>query len=96
MRVEFRDDELAQMETDPDYAGWVPRDVVRAFRIRMHVIRAALTEQDLYAFRGWRFKKLQGERAHQHTLRLNERWRLVLEIKKSSPSNTVVIVAIEK
>jgi proteic killer suppression protein len=69
--------------------------MVKAYRKRLQVIRAALDERDLYAIKGNRFEKLKGGRAHQHSLRLNDQMRLIVEIKKSTPKNIIVIVAVE-
>ena len=40
-------------------------------------------------------EKLQGSRQHQHSLRLNDQWRLVIEFEGNSPQKTIVIVNIE-
>lgn len=95
MDVEFIDGDLDRLETDDEFAAGYPKEIVRAFRIRMQAIRAATNEQDLYAFRGWRFKKLAGNRAHQRSIRLNDQWRLIVEVKQGASSNVMVIVGIE-
>ena len=95
MEVEFRDDSLDRLETDSDSDGGFSEAVVRAYRKRLQAIRAASDERDLYAIRSHRLKKLKGKRAHQHSMRLNDQWRLVLEVKKSRPKNVIVVVAIE-
>ncbi len=95
MQVEFQDDDLDSLEIDPSSDGGLPRDVVRKFRQRMQAIRDAVDERDLYALRSWRFKKLRGARSHQRSIRLNKQWRLIVEVRESTPSNVMVIVAIE-
>ncbi len=95
MQVEFRDDDLDRLETDPRFTGGLSREVVRAYRMRMQAIRDAADERDLYALASWRFKKLRGNRSHQRSIRLNDQWRLIVEIMHSKPSNVIVIVAIE-
>jgi len=94
MRVEFKTADLARLETDPTCRSDLPPEVVRAFSRRMAVIRAAQDERDLYAITANRFKKLQGARAHQRSMRLNDQWRLILEVRESSPGNTILIVDI--
>jgi proteic killer suppression protein len=42
-----------------------------------------------------RFEKLQGDRAHQHSIRLNDQWRLIIEFDGTSPNKKIVIVGIE-
>ena len=95
MQVEFQNDDLDRLEIDPSFDGGLPRNAVRRFRQRMQAIRDAVDERDLYTFKSWRFKKLHGARSHQRSIRLDQQWRLVVEIKESTPSNVMVIVAIE-
>ncbi len=45
--------------------------------------------------RSLRFERLKGKRAHQHSMRLNDQWRLILEISKGNPENMVFVVGIE-
>jgi len=94
MDVEFRDDDLDRLETDPEFTMNLSRELVKSFRRRMQSIRAATDERDLRAIRGNRFKRPKGDRAHQHSIRLDRQYRLVVELaKKSRP--TIVIVGIE-
>ncbi len=51
MEVEFDDDDLDQLETDPRATAGFPAGVVRGFRKAMQVIRGAADERDLYAMR---------------------------------------------
>ena len=95
MDVRFQDEDLERLAFSSDVTGGFPAEVVRAFRRRIQVIRDAPNERDLYAFRSWCFKKLKGARAHQRSIRLNDQWRLIVEIEPASPSNVLVIVAIE-
>jgi toxin HigB-1 len=95
MEVEFGDDDLEKLERDPAYTSGRAQAIVRAFRKRMQFIRAALDERDFFAMRSIRFEKLKGNRSHQYSMRLNDQWRLILEIKPGSPKNIIVVVAIE-
>jgi proteic killer suppression protein len=95
MDVEFSDDDLDRLETDPSFTGGRSAPIVRAFRKRMQFIRAAPDERDFYATRSLHFEKLKGNRSHQYSMRLNDQWRLIVEIKPSAPKNIVVVVAIE-
>lgn len=95
MQVEFQNDDLDRLEVDGSFTDGFPADVVRAFRRRMQAIRDAVDERDLYVFASWRFKKLHGNRSHQRSIRLNDQWRLIVEIKSSRPSNVMLIVSIE-
>lgn len=92
--VEFADDELAALESDPTAAG-ADVGMLKAYRKRLQVIRAAPDERDFYALRSWRFEKLKGKRQHQHSIRLNDQWRLIVELKGNDKDKIVKIVGIE-
>ena len=60
----------------------------------MQYIRGANDERDLRAWKSLHYKRLSGNRQHQHSMRLNDQYRLVLEIQEG-PQKRVVIVGIE-
>lgn len=95
MRVRFARAELDRLETDSAYTGGYSDVVVRAFRRRMQQIRAALDERDFYAIKSLHFEKLKGAPSHQRSIRLNEQWRLILELEGSDRDKTVLVVDIE-
>ena len=95
VEVEFASKDLDRLETDPGFTAGLPPDVVRAFRKRVQFIRGAADERDLRSWKSNRFKKLKGDRDHQHSMRLNDQWRLILEIKDADPKNIVVVVSVE-
>ena len=61
----------------------------------MGLISAAPTEQDSYRMKSLHYEKLKGKRSHQRSMRLNDQFRLIVEIE-TVPQRIVVIVAIEK
>lgn len=96
MEFEFLNEDLARLAFETDFTlNKYPAGVEAAFRKRMQAIDAAADERDLYQIRSHRMKKLEGNRQHQHSMRLNDQHRLILEIKKGNPKNVVVIVGIE-
>jgi toxin HigB-1 len=95
MEVCFDDPDLDRLETDPSFdMGQYPA-IVKAFRKRLQGIRNASDEREFFAQRSWRFEKLKGQRQHQHSMRLNDQYRLVIELKGTGRSKRVRIVAIE-
>ena len=94
MKVSFRSRKLETLETEASDAGYPP-EAVKAFRRRMQFLRSADDERDLRAMKSMRFEKLQGARSHQHSLRLNDQWRLILEIEPQGTTKKLVIVDIE-
>lgn len=95
MEVEFGDADLDKLEIDPRFTGGFSAGIVGAYRRRIQQIRAALDERDLYHFGGARFKALQGNRSHQYSMRLNDQWRLILELRGKGPEKIVHVVGIE-
>jgi toxin HigB-1 len=95
MDVEFDDPSLDDLEINPTAGAEWGQTVVRGFRKVMQAIRNASDERDLYAMRGLRFEKLLGKRQHQHSLRINEQWRLIVELRGKGNSKKVTVVCIE-
>lgn len=82
MRVEYHDEVLRRLAEEQEYApkGWDP-DVIKSYRKKVQLISAAQDERDLYAMRGLRMEKLQGNRLGQTSMRLNDQFRLILTFK---------------
>src|SRR5215831_11397859 len=96
MEVGFADDSLDRLETDARFDGGFAAAVVKAFRKRMQQIRAAEDERAFYALKSLHFEKLKGNRSHQHSMRLNDQWRLIVEVRGSSKKNkTIHVMGIE-
>ena len=95
MEVRFRDPDLDRLERDAQWSGgWDPA-LVKAYRKRMNFIRQAQDERDLRAWKSLRFEKLRGSRQHQHSIRLNDQWRLVLELEGEGQKKKLVVIGIE-
>ena len=94
MEVEHDDPDLDRLETDPRFTGGHGPAIVRGFRKVMQAIRAAVDARDLYALRGLRFEKLRGDRQGQHSLRINDQWRLIVEIRGEAPQKRIGVVEI--
>ena len=95
MRVRHADSKLERLERDPKYRAGFGCEVVTAFRKRMQMIRDAADEREFYALKSLHYEKLKGQRQHQRSMRLNDQWRLVLELREEGPGRTVVILKIE-
>lgn len=94
MEVEFDDHDLDRLETDPQFTAGLSQEIVRAYRKRMQQIRAFRDERDFMSVKSLHFEKLKGNRAGQHSIRLNLQWRLALEIRGSHPCKVVGIIEI--
>jgi proteic killer suppression protein len=95
MDVTFKDLALNHLETDPATTGGYPPGVVKAFRKRMQGIRSADDERNLHAMKSWHFEKLKGRRDHQRSIKLNDQYRLILELEGSGEQKRVLIIGIE-
>ena len=93
--MRFRDKRLDQLETDPKFDGGYSSVIVKAFRKRMQALRAAQDERVLYALKSLHFEKLKGAREHQRSIRLNDQWRLILELEELGSEKVVLVVSIE-
>jgi toxin HigB-1 len=65
-----------------------------AFFDLMARIDAAVDERDLRQLKSRRLEKLKGDRAGQYTMRLNDQWRLILEIIEDEQGKLLLIIAI--
>jgi toxin HigB-1 len=94
MKVIFARSDLERLESDPEFEGSSPA-LTRAFRKVMNVIRSAPDERTFYGLKSLHFEKLQGKRSHQHSMRLNDKYRLVVELERDDSGKLVKIVSIE-
>ena len=95
MEVVFNDHDLDTLETDSSYTKGYSEGIVKAYRKRLQGIRSAVDERDIYAMKSWHFEKLKGQRQHQHSIKLNDQFRLVLEIEESNREKRIRIMGIE-
>jgi len=93
--VRFKDEFLERLAREAGYNAGYDGAIVKAFRKRMQMIRSATDERDFRKMKSLRFEKLKGERSHQHSIRLNDQWRLIIEIKGEGNNKELLIVGIE-
>src|SRR5579871_1818149 len=95
MRVRFASSDLERLYDDASYVSpRFARDVVRAYRKKVGFLVAAETEQDLRNYRALRLEKLRGHRAGQHSVRLNDQWRLILRMEGDDQGRVIVVIEI--
>ena len=94
MDVQFDDDDLEKVETDERATGGFSRAIVRAFRKRMQMIRTAADERDFYAMKSLHFERMRSN-PNNYSMRLNDQYRLMIELKSGPQGKTVVILGIE-
>jgi proteic killer suppression protein len=71
---------FADIETEKIFRGIasrkLPRDIQKTARRKLLYLHDAENLQDLLAPPGNRLEKLHGNRAGQHSIRINEQWRI--------------------
>lgn len=95
MEVEFKEDDFDRLETDAKFAAGFTAGVVSAYRKRLQMIRAATDERDFYNLKSLHFEKLKGNRSHQYSMRLNDQWRLIVELHGKGQDKVVRVFGIE-
>ena len=73
------------------FARWLPTDIQRAAQRKLRQLHAAEELRDLAAPPGNRLEALRGTRAGQHSVRINDQWRLCF-VWKDGDAERVEIV----
>lgn len=94
MDVEFEDEQLRRLEAEVSFTAGLEPAIVKAYRKRLQLIRAAVDERAFYAMKSLHYEKLKGDRSGQSSMRLNDQWRLILRIAHKDPDKVVVIVSV--
>ncbi len=95
MEVQYRDDDLALAETDMAARSSLPAAVINSLRRKLEVIRAAPDERTLRNWKSLHFEKLKGYREGQHSIRLNDQWRLIFSLDTGSNPVRMMILGVE-
>lgn len=95
MRFHFKTKKLEELYTLEKGSHKYESEVIDAFFEAMAVIAAARDERDLYAQKGFHFEKLSGKRKHEHSLRLNRQFRLIVTLEKDKDGKSVLVIALE-
>ena len=98
MQVRHDDHDLEALETsEAPCAGGMSSQLVRKFRKVMNLLRCVGDEREIYNYKSLHFEKLKGDRQHQRSVRLQDQWRLIIEIDQSASEkkNVLVIKGIE-
>ena len=92
MIIYFAEGRLEALYVSGKGAGKFPEPVVNAFLRRVRALEAALDDRDLRAQKSLHFESLKGKiHAGKHSLRLNEKWRLIIEVAGAGSAKSVTI-----
>ena len=58
---------------------------------KLEILDAAETLRDLAALPGNRLEALSGDRAGQHSIRINQQWRICFEWSDNGPENVEIV-----
>lgn len=95
VRIDFADDDLRRLYSDEGFrVRGLSDEIVKQFRKKVAFLFAATDERDLYQYRALRFEKLSGDRVGQHSIRLNDQWRLIVRLQRDDQGRLVVVVEI--
>ncbi len=94
MRFRFVDKKLQALYTHETGAEQYERSVVKGFFRVMAIIQSAPDPRDFYKLKALHYEKLSGDRAGQHSFRLNKQWRLIVRIERDDEGQEVVIIEI--
>jgi proteic killer suppression protein len=95
MRLRFDDDDLRRLYEEPDFViKQLGSDVTKAFRKKVGFLVAADSELDLRNYKALHYEKLSGDRAGQHSVRLNKQWRLILRVEADEDGRLLIVIEI--
>jgi len=91
MKVRFANENTSLVETDQAHRLRLPVAVIQAARRKIRLLREGLDERDLYAMKSLHYEKLQGGLDGLRSIRLNDQWRLIIEIDQVCEPLEIVI-----
>ncbi len=95
MRVVFRDKRLAWIRTRRAAAETrLPIAVIVSCQRKLVQLDAAPDEMTLRGLAGLRYEKLRGDREGQHSIRLNDQWRLIFLLHDTTTPPTIEVLEI--
>jgi proteic killer suppression protein len=95
MDVVFADPDLAKIDTEEAGKLRLPVPVIKSARRKLVLLRAAPDDRSLRNWKSLHYEKLRGDRDGQRSVRLNDQYRMILELDESTKPPTVTVVAIE-
>ena len=94
MLIEYDDPDLERLARDAAYtAGFAPA-IVKGFRKMVGFIKAVVDERALIAMHGLNFHPLDRDRAGQYSLKINDQYRLIVELRGDAPKKRIGVIEI--
>ncbi len=95
MRIEFANDALARICTDAAHKMGLPITVIKVARRKLIQLEAAVDERDLRNLKGLNYKKLQGPREGQRSIRINDQYRIVFTLAEGERPPVITVIEID-
>jgi proteic killer suppression protein len=95
VNIGYGDKQLERIETDDAISLKLSLAVIKAARRKLVVIRAAPDERTLRNWKSLHYEKLKGSRKGQHSIRLNEQWRMVFSIDVNTNPPTIIVLGFD-
>ena len=74
-----------------EFSRKLPSDIQRIARRKLEVLDAAESLNDLRIPLSNRLEKLKGNRSHQHSIRINDKWRICFEWRDENAYEVEII-----
>jgi proteic killer suppression protein len=94
MKIEFADADLRRICSDEAHKLGLPVAVIQAARRRLVQLEAATDERDLRNLKSLNYKKLKGDKDANHTVRVNDQYRIVFTLLDTENPPIINILAI--
>ena len=95
MDFDFEDEHLEEVYFDPTVTLGLGPAVDKGFRKVVGFIAQAFDERDLYAYQGFHYHKLKGNRKGQHALDLTDRYRLIVRRVQMKNKIKLLLLTVE-
>jgi toxin HigB-1 len=95
MEIEYRDKRLALIPTERAVETRLPVSVIKSLREKLIVIFAAPDERTLRNLKSLHYEQLKGDRKSQTSIRLNDQFRLLLEVDDSRNPPKAILPGVE-
>ena len=93
MKLRFEDEDLRRLFEDASFRH--PRigdDLAKSYQKKLGFVAAAVTVQDVRSMKSLRLEKLSGKRKGQHSIRLNDQWRVILRFEQTKPDGMFTVI----
>jgi proteic killer suppression protein len=85
----FRDRDTERI-FNQEYSRKIPRDIQKRALIKLMLLDAAEKEADLESPPGNRFKRLEGKRKDEFSIRINDQWRICFRFKNGDATDVSI------